>query len=317
MKANANSIYVISPSGAVLDKPRTERALKTLTELGFTVRMDSAALRQSQRFAGTDAQRVAAFGRAAAQPAPIVMASRGGYGLTRLLPFLDYTALAKANKKWVGFSDFTAFHLAMLAQAKAVTWAGVTLLDSFGAPRPQDNDENTVGGFTEAMNGSLEILGFRYGGPSQVDVQGTLWGGNLALTCGLLGTPYFPRVNGGILFLEDISEHPYRIERNLTQLLHAGVIDRQKALLFGYFNGYRLFDNDNGFDMPAVIKWLGSRTKTPILTGLPFGHTISEPGHAMTDPAQRYTTRMTIPHGARVGLATEGKTCYLVMPHQH
>ena len=305
-----SSVYVISPSGAVFDPVRAQRASNHLQSLGFSVQWDRDAMRQVQRFAGSDAQRIAAFARATRQPASIVMASRGGYGLTRLLPFLDYAALAKANKKWLGFSDFTAFHLAMLAQAKAVTWSGVSLLDSFGAEQAQDNDENTIDCFIDAMIGSLEILGFRYSGPKEVDVRGTLWGGNLAITCSLLGTPYFPQVNGGILFVEDVNEHPYRIERHLTQLLHAGVIDKQKAVLFGYFNGYRLFDNDKGYDMPAVLKWLRSRTKTPILTGLPFGHTIS-------DPAQRYQTRLTIPHGARIGLATEGRTCYLVLPHQH
>lgn len=303
-------IYVISPSGAVLDNERLKSARTNLARAGFAVKLDRTAVKRFQRFAGRDEDRAASFERAAKQSAEIVLISRGGYGLTRYLDQLDYKRLARAGKQWVGFSDFTAFNLAMLARAGAVTWAGATLLDSFGAAKFEDVDANTLDAFADAMTGRLEILGFNYQGPKEVDVRGVLWGGNLALVCSLMGTPYFPGVKKGILFLEDVNEHPYRIERNLTQLLHAGVLDAQKAIVLGYFNGYRIADIDNGFDMSAVLKRLRTLTKTPILTGLPFGHTIA-------DEQQRYPTRLTLPHGAKVGLATEGRTCYLVLPHAH
>ncbi len=303
-------IYVISPSGAVASNGRLERAAANLQQAGYRLKFDRAVRSQYQRFAGRDEVRAASFDRAAQQPASIVMISRGGYGLTRYLERLTYPLLARADKKWVGFSDFTAFNLAMLAKAGAVTWAGATVLDSFGKDKFDDIDANTLDAFSEAMNGSLEILGFPCQGPKEVDVRGILWGGNLRMICSLLGTEYFPKVKNGILFVEDVNEHPYRTERNLTQLLHAGVLDAQKAIVFGYFNGYRLSDLDRGFDMPTVIKRLRGQTKTPILTGLPFGHTIA-------DEKGRYSTRLTLPHGARVGLATEGRTCYLVLPHGH
>jgi muramoyltetrapeptide carboxypeptidase len=309
-KQTLEPIYVISPSGAVTSDARLDCATANLKRVGFQLKLDRAVRSQYQRFAGRDEVRAAAFDRAAAQAAKIVMISRGGYGLTRYLDRLNYKALARADKKWVGFSDFTAFQLAMLAKAGAVTWAGATLLESFGAANFDDIDANTLDAFAEAMNGSLEILGFNYQGPKEVDVRGVLWGGNLAMTCNLLGTEYFPKVRNGILFIEDVNEHPYRIERYLTQLLHAGVLDAQKAIVLGYFNGYKLSDHDRGFDLAAVIKRLRSLTKTPILSGLPFGHTIA-------DEQNRYSTRLTLPHGARVGLATEGRTCYLVLPHEH
>jgi len=252
-----------------------------------------------QRFAGSDATRLAAIARAAAQPAPIVMITRGGYGLTRLLPHVDWPGLAASGKRWVGFSDFTAFHLAMLRHAGAVTWAGPGLAEDFAAETP---DEITLETFAEAMRGELEVLGFAYRGPRQVDVRGTLWGGNLALVCALLGTPHWPGVRGGILFLEDVGEAPYRIERMLTTLLHAGVLDAQKAILLGGFSGFSTTAHDAGFDLATVVRWLRAQTRTPILTGLPFGHG---------------ATKLTLPHGARVGLATEGRTAYLVLPHDH
>ena len=236
-------VYLISPSGALAPDAPVERALENLRRAGFAPKLDRAALKRRQRFAGSDDDRVAAIERAAAQDAGIVMVTRGGYGLTRILARLDFKALARARKRWVGLSDFTAFQLAMLARAKAVTWSGPSLIADFGAERFEDLDEVTLGTFQEAMSGALEIVGFRCGGPSGVEARGTLWGGNLAIVCGLLGTPWFPKVDGGILFVEDINEHPYRVERMLTQLLHAGVLDRQKAVLLGHFNGYRLAES--------------------------------------------------------------------------
>jgi muramoyltetrapeptide carboxypeptidase len=294
-------LYAFSPAGAVRDTVSVRRAADNLAQAGYAVRFDRAAFSSSQRFAGTDAQRAAAFARAAAQPAPIAMITRGGYGLTRYLDALDYEALAASGKHWVGVSDFTAFQLAMLARAGAPTWAGPALVD-FGAERFEDVDPVTLGSFSEAMSGQLELLGFRYGGPGGVEARGTLWGGNLSVLCALLGTPWFPRVRRGILFVEDVNEHPYRIERMLTQLLHAGVIDAQAAVLVGQVNRYRLVDHDRGFDMPSVLRFVRGRTRTPILSGLPYGHEM---------PC------VTLPHGARVGLATEGRTCWLQLPHAH
>ncbi len=120
----AADIYLISPSGAVEPGAPVQRAIDNLARAGLTARLDPAALRVRQRFAGSDADRAGAFARAAAQPAPIVMITRGGYGLTRYLDALDYKALARARKRWVGLSDFTAFQLAMLAKARAVHLGG-------------------------------------------------------------------------------------------------------------------------------------------------------------------------------------------------
>lgn len=294
------AVYLISPSGAVADAERARAASAVLEACGHPNRFDPAALRRSQRFAGPDSARADAFVRAAAQQAPVVMITRGGYGLTRLLPRLDFKGLARAGKQWVGLSDFTAFHLAMLARAGAVTWAGPALLDDFEVASPDEVDPVTLGCFQEAMRGELEMLGFAARGASGIDVRGTLWGGNLSVLCALLGTPYFPKVKGGILYVEDVHEHPYRIERMLVQLLQSGVIDDQAAVLVGTINRYTLAPHDRGYDLAAALKWVRSQTRTPILTGLPFGHD---------------RTKLCLPHGAKVGLATEGRRAWLVFEH--
>jgi len=298
----ARSIYAISPSGAVEDEARLRRAVANLVRTGFTVRLDRAALAVHQRFAGQDKTRADSFSRAAASDCSIVMATRGGYGITRYLHQLDFEKLAASGKQWVGLSDFTAFHLAMLSRARAVTWAGPCLVAGFGAERLEDVDLTTLETFADTADGTVEALGFATRGSSGFEAEGTLWGGNLKMVCSLIGTPFFPKVEGGILFLEDVNEHPFRIERMLTQLLHAGVLARQKAIVFGHVNGYRLAENDRGFDLPAVYRWLGRQVSAPIITGLPFGH---------ADPV------LTLPHGARISLAVERGTCYLVMPHRH
>ncbi len=297
---DAKGIYVISPSGAVQDTLAAQRGRERLEAMGFKVSMDRAALSVHQRFAGTDAQRLAGFQRAIKQKLPIVMASRGGYGVTRLLHHLDWQAIAQSGKRFIGQSDFTAFNLALLAKTGMVSYAGPTLGFDFGARKP---DELTMDIFAEVMRGELEILSFESSDADPVDCRGTLWGGNLAMVAALIGTPFMPNIKGGILFLEDVGEHPYRIERMLIQLAQAGILQRQKALLLGKFTEYKLGPHDAGYDLPTVIEWIRKEYRIPVLTGLPYGHV---------------PTKVTLPIGARVGLAQEDGMVYLVIDeHEH
>ena len=130
-------IYIFLPSGAVHDKAAFKRGLKHLRALGHEVEVDADALSSHLRFAGDDVTRLAAIGRAAASGADVAMVTRGGYGLTRLLPALPYAEIAKAveaGTQFVGISDFTAFELAVMAKTGAITWQGPALGEDFGAP---------------------------------------------------------------------------------------------------------------------------------------------------------------------------------------
>jgi muramoyltetrapeptide carboxypeptidase len=127
-----------------------------------------------------------------------------------------------------------------------------------------------------------------------------MWGGNLSMLTSLLGTPYFPDVKGGILFLEDVAEHPYRIERMLTQLLHAGVLGRQKAIILGQFTEYKLVPHDRGYKLQTVVNWLRQQLKIPVLTNLPYGHV---------------ATKVILPVGARTDLLVEGRDALLFWGH--
>lgn len=297
--SDSGGIYLISPSSAVQDAATIERACARLAAQGFQTRVDRGALSVHQRFAGTDKQRLAALDRAIRQKHSIVMATRGGYGLSRLLPAIDWKAMADSGKRFVGMSDFTAFSLALLARTGAVSYTGASAVADFGCDEP---DELTPLLFGETMRGELEILSFETSDADPVDCRGILWGGNLAVLCSLLGTPYLPKTRG-ILFLEDVAEHPYRIERMLIQLWQAGVLQRQKAIVLGHFSNYRLAPHDAGFDLPEVVKWLRGTVKVPVITGLPYGHV---------------PTKATLPIGKKVGIATEKGMAHLVIDeHVH
>ncbi len=313
-------IYIYSPSGAVRDKAAFNRGIRYLQSLGHEVEVDADALTRHMRFAGDDDTRLAAIHRAAASGADVAMISRGGYGLTRILGGVRYKALAKAIERgtqFVGISDFTALQLALLSKTGSITWAGPALCESFGVggksdqqdgqgpaevQRPDDIMEDC---FNDMLTGQGEGAGWRQhreeGIPEAVRASNaTIWGGNLTMLASLLGSDYFPEIKGGILFLEDVGEHPYRIERLLTQLLHAGVLARQKAIVLGQFTEFKLTSHDRGFKLQTVVQWLRSQTKTPILTNLPYGHV---------------ATKVLLPVGAKADLVVEGRDALLFWGH--
>ena len=310
-------IYIYSPSGAVRDKAAFKRGVARLKKLGHEVEVDEAALSSFQRFAGDDATRLAAIHRAAASGADVALISRGGYGLTRILPGIAYKKVAKAIEKgtlFVGISDFTAFQNAVLAKTGAVTWAGPSLCEGFGVSTPVDPlaqvpapDDIMEACFDDLVSGQGEGAGWRQhreavplAKTSYRIPNATVWGGNLTVLTSLMGTPFFPDVKGGILFLEDVAEHPYRIERMLTQLLHAGVLARQKAIVLGQFTQFNLVSHDRGFKLQSVIDWLRTHLKTPVLTNLPYGHV---------------DTKVILPVGARADLVVEGRDALLYWGH--
>lgn len=297
MSETSKTLLVLSPSGVVLRPPELRRAARRLAGHGFAVAIDEAALARSQRFAGDDEVRLAALYRVADAAPGIALASRGGYGLTRLLDRIDWPRVAKSierGTRWVGHSDMTAFQLGLLAHGGGVTWAGPLACDDFGRSDADGGvDDVTEACFLEAMSGELEAVGFRTeAGFDGLDVRGTLWGGNLCVFNSLLATPHLPRVKGGILFFEDVNEHPYRIERNLLQLHQAGVLDTQRAVVLGEFSAWKKAPHDRGYSLRSVVARLRAIVKPPILTGLPFGHV---------------PTKVTMPVGRRVRLVVAGR----------
>ncbi|MBS0318970.1 MAG: LD-carboxypeptidase [Proteobacteria bacterium] len=278
---SARTFYVYAPSGHATDPAAVHRAVALLEARGARVVLDDSALERHQRFAGDDDARLAAVMRAAASGADVAVAVRGGYGWTRLLPRIDFRVIARAPTTWLGHSDFTAFQLAMLARTGRGSLAGPMAGYDFGAEAPS---AFTLEHCFRMLDTDADDAGFATQGPDG-EHAGTLWGGNLAMVASLAGTPYWPGVRDGILFLEDVGEHPYRIERMLYQLHLAGCLDAQRAIVLGAFTEYRLFDHDAGYDLASVVEHLRARVAVPIYTGLPFGHvrdklTLPVGGHA-------------------------------------
>jgi len=300
-------IYIYSPSSAVGDKSVIRRGVARLKAMGHEVELDEAVFATHMRFAGDDETRLAAIHRAAASGADVALITRGGYGLTRLLPAIRYKAVAKAIDKgmrFVGLSDFTAFQNAVLAKTGAVTWSGPALGEDFGVEGEPDDIMQAC--FEDLVSGQGEGTGWqlpRTEAPAKaVELKGQLWGGNLAILATLAGTPWMPKVKGGILFLEDVHEHPYRVERMLTQLLYAGVLARQRAVLFGHFTNYKPVPHDKGYRLQTVVDWLRAQIDAPVFTQLPFGHV---------------ATKVALPVGAKVDLAVEGRDAFVLWGHRH
>jgi len=206
-----------------------------------------------------------------------------------------------AGTRWVGHSDFTALQLGLLAHTGAESWAGPMAVGDFGRADVDGGvDEVTAAVFSEAMRGELEAVGFRTApGFDGLAVRGRLWGGNLSMLCSLLGTPHWPRaglVKGGVLFLEDVNERPYRVERMLLQLHQAGVLAAQKAVLLGHFTAGPKSPLDRGYTLKSAVAALRAVCATPVLTGLPFGH---------------MPTLVSLPVGRRVELLVQGREVLL------
>jgi muramoyltetrapeptide carboxypeptidase len=260
-------VQIVAPSGPV---PRA--GFHTgLAVLGarYDVRYDEGIFARAGYLAGPDERRLAELARGLADPevAAIVMA-RGGYGLLRLLPFLDPEALARRPRALVGFSDGTAL-LAAAARAGLVSVHGpvVTQLGNLSAEDQRALFERLeTPGPATLLSDLEEIIPGR--------VEGPLLGGNLEVFSRLLGTPYLPDIGGAILFFEDLGERPYRLDRLVTHLDLAGVFSAAAAVVLGDFSGCREPEPTRAESPTAdevLIERLG-RLPIPVVRGGSFGH---------------------------------------------
>jgi muramoyltetrapeptide carboxypeptidase len=286
-------IDVISPAGSHTDLVRFDKACACLQGLGYQLNI-LAAREAWQRFGGDDEARLAMIHAAARSPSDAVMLSRGGYGLSRLIDRLDWALIAGSiarGKKWLGFSDFTIFQSALFAKTGARTFAGPVVTEDFGG---EALNELMLVSFQALLRGVTPVVQWELDAdlkrkPRSQEAltklqskprSGGLWGGNLTMIGNLVGTPYFPSdPRLSLLWLEDIAEHPYRIERLLHQLFFAGVMQRQKAILFGSFNHWKPAPHDQGYGWDAMLDYFRVRLQSAygdaaplLIEGLPFGH---------------------------------------------
>jgi muramoyltetrapeptide carboxypeptidase len=258
---------VIAPSGPI---PREAfQAGLSVLSARYDVRYDDGIFARTGYLAGPDERRLEELRSALTDPeAKAVVMARGGYGLLRLLPYLDRETFLARPRPLVGFSDGTAL-LATAARAGLATIHGpvVTHLGNLGSA-----DQAALFAMLETPGRSLLFDGLEELIPGRV--QGPLLGGNLEVFSRLIGTPYLPELDGAILFFEDLGERPYRIDRLFTALDLAGVFGAVSGVVVGDFSGCREPEATRA-DSPTVdevlIERLG-RLPIPVALGAPFGH---------------------------------------------
>lgn len=289
---NLNSMRIFACSGFGESTSRSDLAAQRLATAGFAVTNQQASVRRYQRFAGSDAERAADLQDVAAgrvQVPKVLMGLRGGYGAMRILPLVNWPALGARMREQgtllFGYSDVTAVQLALLAQGQMCSFAGPMLYSEFG--KPQMSEFTTRSFIDNSCNPAMSVVV-----PAmqnyQVRAEGVLWGGNLSVLSALVGSPYMPQVDDGILFIEDVGEQPYRIERMLQTLYLSGILKRQQAIVLGNFRMGAIRDvYDSSYTFNAVVQTMARLTRIPVLTGFPFGHT---------------TDKVTFPLGARASL---------------
>lgn len=301
--AAQNSVRLFASSGFAEDPSRIEMGLSRLFQAGFSITNHTAAYRRFQRFSGSDAERIADFQDMATGRVPtpkVLMGVRGGYGAARILPHIDWVNLgAKMREQQTllfGFSDVTAIQLALLAQGNMPTFAGPMLYSDFAKAMP---DAYTMDSFiqnTTQKQSSVFVGGYQMNNVRNAD--GILWGGNLSVLASLAGTPYMPKINGGILFLEDVSEQPYRIERMLQTLHLAGILKQQQAIVLGNFSMGNVRDSyDSTYDLNSVAMTIARTANVPVYMGFPFGH---------------ITQKTTFPLGAKAQLRPTNNGGYVI-----
>lgn len=255
-------VAVVAPSGP-FSREHFEAGLAVLTK-HFEVSVAADILERQGYLAGSDGRRAAELQRAITDPRiDGIIAARGGYGAMRLLHTLTFAALQRRPKLLVGFSDVTALHAQWQRQGVGSLHGTMAAALAHAGPDRQTRFLDAVAGrFSSEVAGLTPLAGGRAEGP--------LFGGNLAVLCALLGTPYAPPFDGGVLFLEDVGERPFRVDRMLTTLRLGQYLQRVAAVVLGAFTHGP--PGPDGITLADVLYERLSDLPCPVLTGLRAGH---------------------------------------------
>jgi len=266
------TIGVFALSGRV-DPAQLARGVAHMRDLGHRVIVAPETSQEWRYFAGTDEERVAGFHGLLDDPGiDLMICARGGYGISRVLNRIDWNAVAESGKAFVGFSDFTAFNMAAYANANLLTYHGPMISIDFGDGAPDTFMEQHFWLTVSRDTHLVEDLASDHGYDPR-RIEGRIWGGNLSLITHLVGTPYFPEIDDGILFVEEVAEEPYAVERMFLQLHHAGILQRQRAIILAEFADCEPKNASRyPYVMDEVVETLRRLLPIPVLTGLPFGH---------------------------------------------
>ena len=297
-----DTIGIVAP-GSPMAPVRLEKGVEYLRNRGYRVVLGEHVRDKRGYLAGDDVDRAFDLEQMFRNPdVKAIFCARGGYGAQRLLDLIDYDEIAANPKIFVGYSDVTALQLALWAKVGLVTYSGPMPAVEMALgidPFTETNFWRTVeepgfsGPFPQPDGASYRVLKPGRG-------RGPLVGGCLSLVVSLLGTPYEPNFTGAILFLEDIGEEPYRLDRYLAQLRLAGVFDRVEGIVLGQFLDVEVKDSDTPtLSLDEVLHDYFDRVHVPVLAGFPYGHG---------------KNKVTVPLGVPAELDTEAGELRLLEP---
>lgn len=283
-----DTVGVVAPAAAV-ERDHLARGVEALGAMGFRVRVSDRALARDGVLAGSDRERADELQAFFADPdIRAVFAARGGYGCGRILPLLDFDALALTPKPFVGFSDATFILNALVERANMIAFHGPMVAMDFARGLSFRSIEH----MRAMLTGEMTRIEF----PAHESVhpgcgEGALVGGCLSVVVASIGTPYAPDFDGKILFLEDTGEKAYRIDRMLVQLRQSGALARCAAIVFG---AIRPLNNDQS-EARLIARFIAEQTRgldRPVIFGIEAGHgtenlTLPFGAHAIVDADAR------------------------------
>jgi len=274
------TVGIIAPSSAPASAQSVDNGIKVLEEYGYKVKLSKYALEKNGFFAGTDRQRLADIHSMFRDPKiDAIICLRGGYGTPRLLKDIDYKLIKNNPKIFVGFSDITGLHIAFSQMTGLVTFHGPMVASNFANEKGRKYALGSLFRMLtkrEPFGSVLKGSGIRRGRTIRKGrATGALIGGNLSLLVTHLGTPWAFSTKGKIVFIEDIGEANYRIDRMLTHLFNAGKLADAAGIVFGHFTDCEEKPSADGRPTQTVEEVLHERTGRlgiPVAYGFPFGH---------------------------------------------
>ena len=292
-----DKIVIISPAGAVYDAAKINDFVNTLANLGFVVTLAKSVSKTYGYLAGTDEERAADVNEAFSDKSiKGIFCTRGGWGCARILDLLDYKSIADNPKFIMGFSDITSLLIGIYTKVNLITFHGPVGLSSWDPFSVSCFKNTTMFGHKNIFPHLKEdnVLALSPG-----KAQGELIGGNLSVFVSLIGTHYLPDFDRKILFLEELNEDPYKIDRMLMQVKQSGVFDKLAGLVFGLFSNCDSENIDQSFPLLEVIKHHVLPLNIPVIFNAPFGHT---------------SKKWTIPIGALAEINTDNLSIELLEP---
>lgn len=273
-------IGLVAPAGALLEQDDLQCAAEICRGLGFEPAIGVNAERRYGYLGGSDEERLSDLNAAIRDPDIAgIWCLRGGYGTTRILPGVDYDAFARTPKALIGYSDITALLNAVTRITGVVTFHGPVAraeLTGFSREHLERAVRRTApAGRLGRIGSPSYVLGARKGRIATLEAgvaEGVLAGGNLTLLQCLIGTPYFPDLDGAILFIEDVGEDLYRVDRVLAQFRTIGALDRLAGVAVGQFTEMKKATSDGALGFHEILETYFGPLGIPVAYGFPIGH---------------------------------------------